>query len=172
MTSSKPENILYEEEDDTSIIKLTDFGMAKIVDSNKGVMSTVCGTQAYLAPEVLNNEKYDTACDIWSLGVVLYVMLCGYPPFDSESNEENLANIKAGKFEYASPDWDNITANGTYPVTAAKDLVKKMLTPDPKMRITADQIIKHPWLVENSSDKLSISENLKKYQAKRRLKVA
>lgn len=161
----KPENLLFEEEGDHSLIKVADFGMAKIVDNSTNVMSTVCGTQAYLAPEVISNQKYDFACDIWSLGVVLYVMLCGYPPFDSDSNEENTKNIKGGIFSFPSPDWDNVSEN-------AKDLVRKMLTPDPKLRITADKILTHPWLVENSENVLNITEKLRKYNARRKLKKA
>lgn len=91
--------------------------MAKILGDKTQLMSTVCGTPAYLAPEVLQNQKYDVACDIWSLGVVLYVMLCGYPPFDSESNEENMRNITSGTFQFNSPDWDKVSAKGSIPFT-------------------------------------------------------
>jgi len=108
----KPENLLYLDESDDSIVKLADFGMAKINDDKDKLMSTVCGTPAYLAPEVIMNQKYGEACDIWSLGVVLYVMLCGYPPFDSENNEENMKNIKEGRYAFASPDWDNVSDQG------------------------------------------------------------
>lgn len=139
--------------------------MARILDDKHQLMTSVCGTPAYMAPEVLMNQKYDVNCDVWSLGVVLYVMLCGYPPFDSDSNEENMNNIKAGKYSFPSPDWDNVSDQ-------AKDLVRKMLTPDPKKRITAEEVLKHPWMVEHADRKLSISENLRKYNARRKLKVA
>ncbi len=101
------------DETDQSIVKVSDFGMAKVLDNRTHLMSTVCGTPAYLAPEVIMNMKYDCTCDIWSLGVVLYVMLCGYPPFDSESNEENLKNVTSGNFSFPSPDWDQVSEQGT-----------------------------------------------------------
>lgn len=139
--------------------------MAKVLDNNTQLMSTVCGTPAYLAPEVLLNQKYDCSCDIWSLGIVLYVMLCGYPPFDSDKNEENIENIKNGKYDFASPDWDEISEN-------AKDLVRKMLNPDPKKRITAEEILRHPWMVENATEvKLDVPDRLRKYNSRRKLKV-
>lgn len=156
--------MLYEGEDDYSIVKVMDFGMARILDSNNQLMTSVCGTPAYMAPEVIMNEKYDISCDIWSLGIVLYVMLCGYPPFDAESNEENMNNIKSGNFKFPSPDWDNVS-------DLAKDLVKSMITVDPKKRITAKEVLNHEWMVKNVDTKLWISDNLKKYNARRRLKV-
>jgi len=162
----KPENLLYEEEGEHSIIKLADFGMAKIVDTHatRG-MSTVCGTAAYTAPEVMENQKYGFACDVWSMGCVLYVMLCGSHPFDSDSNEENEKSIKMGILAFPSPDWDNVSGH-------AKDLVKKMLTADPYTRITPEEILKRPWIEEHSNNALNISEKLKKYNARRRFKKA
>lgn len=77
-------------------------------------MSTVCGTPAYLAPEIINNEKYGPACDCWSLGVILYVLLCGYPPFDDESNAKMVQQVKAGKFDFPSPEWDEISDEGEF----------------------------------------------------------
>lgn len=152
-------------------MKVSDFGMAKVLDSRTQLMSTICGTPAYTAPEVFLGQKYDCSCDIWSLGVVLYVMLCGYPPFDSESNEENRKNMTEGNLEFHSPDWDEISANGRIMIKAAKDLLRKMINPTPSERITAEGILKHPWLVENSDTKLQISEKLRKYNARRKLRV-
>lgn len=109
----QPENLLYEEEENESLVKICDFGVAKVLEDKQQLMSTYCGTHGYQAPEILKNQKYDCACDIWSLGIVVYVMLCGYPPFDSESNEENHKNIVAGKFKFPSPDWDKVSDKGT-----------------------------------------------------------
>ena len=75
-------------------------------------MSTVCGTPAYLAPEIIRNEKYGPSCDIWSLGIILYVLLCGYPPFGDEANEEMYMKIKNGELAFASPEWDTISDEG------------------------------------------------------------
>lgn len=88
-----------------------------MLEDKQQLMSTNVGTLGYQAPEILQNQKYDCACDVWSLGIVLYVMLCGYPPFDSESNEDNLKNIVAGKFTFASPDWDKVSDIGRRRIT-------------------------------------------------------
>lgn len=94
-------------------MKICDFGVAKILEDKEATMSTNCGTLAYQAPEVIQGQKYDSACDIWSIGIVLYVMLCGYSPFDSDDNTENRNNILAGNYTFASPDWDNVSEQGT-----------------------------------------------------------
>jgi len=85
---------------------LSDFGLAKMLDSGNQMMSTVCGTPSYLAPEIINGQKYGTQCDVWSLGVILYTLLCGYPPFSDENNATMMTSIKQGAFEFPSPDWD------------------------------------------------------------------
>lgn len=110
----KPENLLYLEENPDSTIKVSDFGLARVLDSKSQLMSTVCGTPAYLAPEILKNEKYGPSCDCWSLGVILYVILCGYPPFGDEANDEMFQKIKNGEVSFPSPEWDEISDNGKF----------------------------------------------------------
>ena len=121
--------------------------------------------RGYVAPEVLQNKGYDSgAVDMWSTGVILYILLCGFPPFYEEELPALFDQILKGRYDFPSPWWDNISAE-------AKDLVRKMLTVDPKKRITAEAAMTHPWIGKASDNKLGV-DNLKKYQASRKLKKA
>lgn len=172
----KPENILYATPAPDSPIKLVDFGLGKIVDvhgqgDSHGHMKTVCGTPSYLAPEIIQRKGYGQECDIWSSGVILYILLCGLPPFDQSAPIPQLFNaILNARYQFPSPYWDNVSND-------AKDLVKKMLVVDVKHRLTPEQILKHPWMVKYEGDKLSkdnmgIQKRLHEWQATRRLKAA
>lgn len=88
----KPENLLYATKDPGSIVKISDFGLARFI--NNEVMTTMCGTPGYVAPEIINGSGYDKSIDYWSLGVILYIMLCGFPPFHNENAEELFDIIK------------------------------------------------------------------------------
>jgi len=139
----KPENILLCDKNLT--VKLADFGLAKIIGEDSFTTS-LCGTPSYVAPEILENQKnrkYSKAVDIWSLGVVLYICLCGFPPFSDELCTEdfpyNLSQqIKLGLFDYPTPYWSDISDE-------ALDLIDRMLTVDPEQRITVQRILDHPW---------------------------
>jgi calcium/calmodulin-dependent protein kinase I len=162
----KPENLLYASTDPNSIIKITDFGLAKVI--NNELMTTACGTPGYVAPEILEGKGYDVAVDYWSIGVIIYVMLCGFPPFYEDSNEKLFEMIKTGTFEFPSPQWDQIS-------DYAKDLVKKLLIVDPYKRLNADQILKHPWIVGDVTPRKnlpSVTAKIKEFNARRRLKRA
>jgi serine/threonine protein kinase len=162
----KPENLLYATTDPNSIIKITDFGLAKVI--NNELMMTACGTPGYVAPEILEGKGYDVAVDYWSIGVIIYVMLCGFPPFYEDSNEKLFEMIKTGTFEFPSPQWDVIS-------DYAKDLVKKLLVVDPYKRLNADQILKHPWIVGDVTPRKnlpSVTAKIKEFNARRRLKRA
>ncbi|KAG8525389.1 uncharacterized protein KY384_009033 [Bacidia gigantensis] len=143
----KPENILLA--DKHLSVKLADFGLAKII-GEESFTTTLCGTPSYVAPEILENSrhrKYTRAVDVWSLGVVLYICLCGFPPFSDElyspENPYNLSQqIKMGRFDYPSPYWDSIG-------DPALDLIDRMLTVDADKRITIDECLEHPWIVPN-----------------------
>ena len=106
----KPENLLYDKGEDDSIIKISDFGLARVVSND--VMTTACGTPGYVAPEVLIGKGYEYYCDYWSIGVILYVLLCGYPPFYEDTNEELFEKIKNADFDFPSPEWDDISDEG------------------------------------------------------------
>ncbi|CAD6447890.1 605b355b-7eb9-4601-908d-2328416a551f [Sclerotinia trifoliorum] len=146
----KPENILMTDED--LHVKLADFGLSKII-GEASFTTTLCGTPSYVAPEILqdnNCRRYTRAVDIWSLGVVLYICLCGFPPFSDElytrDNPYDLkAQIKMGRFDYPSPYWDNIG-------DPALDLIDHMLTVDPEKRYTVDECLAHPWMTQKTTN--------------------
>lgn len=133
----KPENVLYESPADDAKIKITDFGLAKSKAENK--METACGTPGYVAPEVLKNEKYGPAVDLWSIGVIMYILLCGFPPFYHETTKLLYKQIKKGEYDFPDPYWADISDD-------AKDLVRKLLTVNPKKRATPDDVLAHVWI--------------------------
>lgn len=131
----KPENILYGSPADDAPIKLADFGLARFVEPG-AMMTTACGTPGYVAPEILKNEGYDSpAVDMWSVGVVLYILLCGFPPFYEEELPKLFEQIMHAQYDFPSPWWDMITAEG-------KQLVQELLVIDPTKRLTAEQVIR------------------------------
>ena len=165
----KPENLLYADEGD--VIKLADFGLASLLNAN-ALMTTACGTPGYVSPEILTASKkhhtgYGAECDLWSLGVILYILLCGYPPFYDENNAVIFKLIKAGDYHFNSPYWDDISRE-------AKDLVSKLLTVDPKLRITADAVFDHPWMRTPEVKNLHLPhfiDNMTKYNLRRKFKA-
>ncbi|KFW91663.1 Serine/threonine-protein kinase DCLK3, partial [Phalacrocorax carbo] len=135
----KPENLLVQHNADKSTtLKLADFGLAKQVTKP---IFTVCGTPTYVAPEILAEKGYGLEVDMWAAGVILYILLCGFPPFRSQDRdqEELFQIIQLGHYEFLSPYWDNISA-------AAKDLITRLLIVDPQKRYTARQVLQHPWI--------------------------
>ncbi|XP_051870058.1 ribosomal protein S6 kinase alpha-3 isoform X2 [Pristis pectinata] len=140
----KPSNILYvDESGNPESIRICDFGFAKQLRADNGLLMTPCYTANFVAPEVLKRQGYDAACDIWSLGVLLYTMLTGYTPFANgpdDTPEEILARIGSGKFSLTGGYWDTVS-------DVAKDLVSKMLHVDPQQRLSTAQILRHPWII-------------------------
>jgi len=135
----KPENFLLYKEDDDSHVKLIDFGLAKRVGNNE-VMNAPNGTPYYIAPEVLKGS-YTTQCDNWSMGIVLFIMLSGKPPFGGKSNKEIIDNVLRGSYSFSTPVWENISDQ-------AKDFISKLLTRQADERLTAEEAYNHPWLAE------------------------
>ena len=166
----KPENILLKSKGDDTSIKIADLGFATIMTNPSQLMKTPCGTPGYVAPEVLANKPYGSQCDVWSLGVIFYILLCGYPPFSDDDQNKLFAQIQSGRYAMDPAEWSVISPS-------AKDLVKKILVVDPAKRLTAQGILAHPWMkmkLEEIPD-LSLVESLKKlkkFQARRRLKKA
>lgn len=123
--------------DPGAIIKISDFGLAKM--SNAELMLTACGTPGYVAPEIIKGDGYGKEIDYWSIGVILYIMLCGFPPFYADTNKQLFELILQCKYEFLSPYWDGIS-------DMAKDLIKHLLVVDPKKRYTANEIMEHTWM--------------------------
>ncbi|XP_025713936.1 serine/threonine-protein kinase Chk2 isoform X1 [Callorhinus ursinus] len=138
----KPENVLLSSQKEDCLIKITDFGQSKILGETS-LMRTLCGTPTYLAPEVLNSfgtAGYNRAVDCWSLGVILFICLSGYPPFSEHKTQVSLKDqITSGKFNFISEVWAEVSEK-------ALDLVKKLLIVDPKVRFTTEEALRHPWL--------------------------
>lgn len=144
----KPENFLFADEAETADLKIIDFGLSKII-SNQGLkrMKTRAGTPYYISPEVLAGS-YDISCDMWSAGCMLYILLCGYPPFYGDDNQEILQMVQKGEFDFDGEEWDDISND-------AKDLIKKLIC-KPEKRLTAEQVLKHKWvrnLTKKAQDK-------------------
>ncbi|KAM6940701.1 serine/threonine-protein kinase DCLK2 [Xenentodon cancila] len=139
----KPENLLvFENQDGTKSLKLGDFGLATVVE---GPLHTVCGTPTYVAPEIIAESGYGLKVDVWAAGVITYILLCGFPPFRSENNrqEELFDQILLGRLDFPGPYWDNVT-------DTAKELIGKMLQVNADARYTAQDVLSHPWVTEDS----------------------
>ena len=131
----KPENLMFAAKDDLDSICITDFGLSRV----GGTMKTACGTPSYVAPEVISGEPYGPECDVWSCGVILYVLLCGFPPFWAESDPALYELIRRGEFSFPAPYWDAVS-------DSAKELVRGMLVVDPAKRMTPEQVLDHPFI--------------------------
>ncbi|XP_019880286.1 MAP kinase-activated protein kinase 2 [Aethina tumida] len=140
----KPENLLYSRKDTHGVLKLTDFGFAKET-SVQNTLQTPCYTPYYVAPEVLGPEKYDKSCDIWSLGVIMYILLCGYPPFYSNHglaiSPGMKTRIRMGQYTFPDPEWKNVSED-------AKELINGMLNVDPAKRLTIEQVMHNRWIAQ------------------------
>ncbi|KAM9408500.1 MAP kinase-activated protein kinase 3 isoform 2-T2 [Pholidichthys leucotaenia] len=138
----KPENLLYTTKQKNAVLKLTDFGFAKETTLHNP-LQTPCYTPYYVAPEVLGPEKYDKSCDMWSLGVIMYILLCGFPPFYSNTGQAispgMKRRIRMGQYEFPNPEWSEVSQ-------IAKDLIHQLLKTDPNERMTIAQFMNHPWI--------------------------
>ncbi|XP_059609788.1 calcium/calmodulin-dependent protein kinase type 1-like isoform X2 [Phlebotomus argentipes] len=163
----KPENLLYYSSDEDSKIMISDFGLSKMEES--GIMATACGTPGYVAPEVLAQKPYGKAVDVWSIGVISYILLCGYPPFYDENDSNLFAQILRGEYEFDSPYWDEIS-------DSAKDFIQNLMCVNVEKRYTCIQALAHPWISGDAASSKDIhgtvSEQLKKTYAKSRWKQA
>lgn len=171
----KPENILIESEEEARkeffTIKVIDFGTSDKFAKGKMIKQQI-GTPLYIAPEVLNNN-YNEKCDLWSCGVILYIMLCGVPPFNGETDDEIYCSVKRGRVSFDETEWDYVSSD-------AKDLIQKLLTKDINKRYSAKQALAHPWIkkmkrkqdVINANVLDKIVKNLKKYSATQKLQQA
>ncbi|XP_027885735.1 calcium/calmodulin-dependent protein kinase type II subunit gamma isoform X28 [Xiphophorus couchianus] len=166
----KPENLLLASKMKGAAVKLADFGLAIEVQGEQQAWFGFAGTPGYLSPEVLRKDPYGKPVDIWACGVILYILLVGYPPFWDEDQHKLYQQIKAGAYDFPSPEWDTVTPE-------AKNLINQMLTINPAKRITAEQALKHPWVCHRSTvasmmHRQETVECLRKFNARRKLKGA
>ena len=166
----KPENIIMDDESVDLTIKIIDWGCAKTLNK-KEKLNSADGTSYYIAPEVLRGS-YDEKCDIWACGVIFYILLCGYPPFNGEDDDEILQAVSKGDFVFPEEEWNSVSIE-------AKNLIKKMLTKKPKKRISALEALQDIWFKQNeektkTNKKLAknVLSNMKKFKKNRKLEKA
>jgi len=133
----KPENLLSSGDDENEVIKIIDFGLSKKFGDEQLVTSV--GSPGYVAPEVLTAEIYDKSVDMWSVGVILYILLCGFPPFFADTSTELFKKIIDVKYDFDDPAWEEVSEE-------PKEIIKKLLVKDPSQRLTARQLSEHPWV--------------------------
>lgn len=144
-------------------LKIADFGLARMLDE-ESLASTTCGTPGYVAPEVLEQKPYGKECDIWSIGVVAFILLSGTPPFYEEDNFKLFEQIKSCKFDFEVETWDIVSDE-------AKDFVGKILVADPAKRITVEEMRVHPWMakpLQNDAKLEKVKTKLFKYVSVRK----
>ena len=139
----KPENILFDSKDADSPIKIIDMGLARKHDI-ESPMTTIVGTPYYIAPEVLK-KKYDKSCDLWSVGVIAYILLSGYPPFNGRNTDQTHKLIVQGRYSFPSRDWK-------YNSDESIDFIRRLLTYDPEKRMTVEEALNHPWIVRYATN--------------------
>ncbi|CAL9683011.1 unnamed protein product [Knipowitschia caucasica] len=154
----KPENLLYFNPQDESKIMISDFGLSKMEGSGD-VMSTACGTPGYVAPEVLAQKPYSKAVDCWSIGVIAYILLCGYPPFYDENDSKLFEQILKADYEFDAPYWDDIS-------DSAKDFISRLMEKDPSKRYTCEQALRHPWIAGDTALCKNIHESVSRQMRK------
>lgn len=164
----KPENLLYADMALDAPLKIADFGLSKIID-DQVTMKTVCGTPGYCAPEILRGNAYGPEVDMWSVGVILYILLCGFEPFfDPRGDQFMYGRILNCDYEFVSPWWDDVSLN-------AKDLVSKLIVLDPHQRLSVREALQHPWVLGKAarfSHMDTAQRKLQEFNARRKLKAA
>ncbi|CAK6981843.1 calcium/calmodulin-dependent protein kinase type IV [Scomber scombrus] len=164
----KPENLLYADLSLDAPLKIADFGLSKIID-DQVTMKTVCGTPGYCAPEILRGNAYGPEVDMWSVGVILYILLCGFEPFfDARGDQYMYSRILNCDYEFVSPWWDDVSLN-------AKDLVSKLIVLDPHQRLSVQEALQHPWVLGKAarfSHMDTTQRKMQEFNARRKLKAA
>ncbi|KAK9694552.1 Calcium/calmodulin-dependent protein kinase type I [Basidiobolus ranarum] len=159
----KPENLLFRANDEQADLLIADFGISKIIedDTCSNSLKTMSGTVNYMAPEVMNGVGHGKPVDMWAIGVIAYILLCGYFPFTGSSENEELHAILNGKYSFTPGEyWNDISDN-------AKDFIRRLLVVDPEKRMTVKEALEHPWLVDIKHGEagvtapLNISENIR-----------
>lgn len=151
----KPENLLLKSKDNDVDVKIADFGLSKIMGS-AAMTQTACGTPGYVAPEVLKGSGYGKEVDMWSVGVITYILLCGFPPFYNENIPLLFESILRCDFDYPADYFDDVT-------DSALDFIDALLVGSPKKRLSATEALKHPWLKDAPNTPINISRTLSEY---------
>ncbi len=162
-TDLKPENLLYLTRDPNSELVLADFGIAKMLDSPNEVLTTMAGSFGYAAPEVMLKQGHGKAVDMWSLGVITYTLLCGNSPFRSENLNDLVEECKSGRIIFHERYWRDVSQD-------AKAFILKLLQPDPRKRATSGEALKHIWLKGETASDYDLLPEIRKLQAKAKLK--
>lgn len=166
----KPENLLLRSETDDSSIKIADFGFAKVVKSPQS-LKTQCGTPGYVAPEILTGTPYDESADMWSVGVILYILLGGYPPFIDDNQRKLFRKIRKGQYEFHEEYWGPVSDD-------AKNLISNLLCVNPDERLTASTALQSNWIAlasDESLEKNDMGANLiamRKFNGRRKFRAA
>ncbi|KAI8639818.1 kinase-like domain-containing protein [Parasitella parasitica] len=143
----KPENLLFRTADEDSDLLIADFGLSRIIDSEKfDVLRTTCGTPGYMAPEIFKRTGHGKPVDMWAVGVITYFLLCGYTPFEGENSIEEMNAITRAEYEFHEEYWSEISDKAKY-------FIQCCLTINPAQRITAHQALSHPWLSSDAEIK-------------------
>jgi len=160
----KPENLLCDGDGDSMTIKIADFGLSKIFGEGE-TLETSCGTPDYVAPEVLTGSAYDNAVDMWSVGVITYILLCGFPPFYAPSQNVLFEKILSADYDFPDPEWTHVS-------DAAKHFIRKLIVKEPEARYSAAAALEDPWLAGESVQQQDLhsnfAEKMKKYNEARR----
>ncbi|GAB5591765.1 Calcium/calmodulin-dependent protein kinase type I [Umbelopsis nana] len=136
----KPENLLFRTPDENADLLIADFGLSRIIDTDKfHVLTTTCGTPGYMAPEIFKKTGHGKPVDMWAIGVITFFLLCGYTPFEHDSNIDEMHAIMNADYSFDDQYWHGVSAE-------AKDFINKLLTIDPTKRLTAQEALEHPWL--------------------------
>lgn len=164
----KPENLLLATLENDNDVKIADFGFAKKC-SGPNVLTTQCGTPGYVAPEILEGAKYDYSADMWSIGVIMYIIIGGYPPFYEDNQALLFKKIKKGDYEFHPEFWADISDD-------AKDLISRCITVNPKKRITCADAVQHAWMgrdkrILSGQDLTKNLQEFKRFNAKRKFKA-
>ncbi|KAJ8662607.1 hypothetical protein O0I10_001569 [Lichtheimia ornata] len=152
----KPENLLFDTKEEGATLKITDFGLSKILKNHNDILMTACGTPGYVAPEILLQSGHGKPVDLWSVGVIMYTLLSGYTPFWGEDQTALFESIMSGNYEYDEEYWEDISDD-------AKDLIDRLLTYHPSKRITAKEALEHPWITkEHDENATNLAPNIRK----------
>lgn len=159
----KPENLLYLTKDPQSSLVLADFGIAKMLDSSEGVLSTMAGSFGYAAPEIMLKQGHGKPVDMWSLGVITYTLLCGYSPFRSENVADLIDECRSSRIVFHGRYWKDVS-------TEAKEFILKLLHPDPSKRLTSQEALQDVWISGQTATDFNLLPEFRAYMAKARLK--